>query len=36
VEIASGLSNGETVVTRGGFNVKDGDGVNVVRVNGDR
>ena len=36
VEIASGLAKGETVVTRGGFNVKDGDRVNVVRVNGDR
>lgn len=36
VEVASGLSNGDTVVTRGGFNVKDGDRVNVVRVNGVR
>jgi RND family efflux transporter MFP subunit len=36
VEIASGLAKGETVVTRGGFNVKDGDRVNVTRVNGDK
>lgn len=34
VEIASGLAKGETVVTRGGFNVKDGDRVNVTRVDG--
>ncbi len=34
VEIVSGLSAGETVITRGGFNVRDGDRVNVVRVNG--
>ncbi len=36
VEIASGLSKGEMVLTRGGFNVKDGDRVNVVRVNGEK
>ncbi len=36
VEISSGLSKGETVVTRGGFNVKEGDRVNVVKVNGER
>jgi RND family efflux transporter MFP subunit len=36
VEIASGLASGETVVTRGGFNVKDGDRVNVTRVDGDK
>lgn len=36
VEIASGLSNGEAVVVRGGFNVKDGDPVKVVRVNGEK
>lgn len=34
VEIVSGLSPGETVITRGGFNVRDGDRVNVTRVNG--
>lgn len=32
VEIASGLAAGELVVTRGAFNVKDGDRVNVTRV----
>jgi RND family efflux transporter MFP subunit len=36
VEIASGLSKGEVVLTRGGFNVKDGDRVNVVRANGEK
>ena len=35
VEIVSGLSQGELVVTRGGFSVRDGDRVNVTRVNGD-
>lgn len=34
VEIVSGLSAGERVITRGGFNVRDGDRVNVSRVNG--
>ena len=34
VEIASGISKGETVVTRGGFNVKDGDRVNLTKVAG--
>ena len=34
VEIVSGLAAGETVITRGGFNVRDGDRVNVTRVNG--
>lgn len=34
VEIASGLAKGETVVTRGGFNVKDGDRVNLTKVAG--
>lgn len=34
VEIVSGLSAGETVITRGGFDVRDGDRVNVTRVNG--
>lgn len=32
VEIASGLSAGELVLTRGAFNVRDGDRVNVVKV----
>ena len=36
VEIASGLAKGETVITRGGFNVKDGDRVNITRVDGDQ
>lgn len=35
VEILSGLTEGETVITRGSFNVKDGDRVNVTRVNGE-
>lgn len=35
VEIVSGLSAGETVITRGGFTVRDGDRVNVTRVNGE-
>ena len=30
VEVASGLSAGERVVTRGGFNLSDGDRVTVV------
>jgi len=34
VEIVSGLSAGEAVITRGGFNVRDGDRVNVTRGNG--
>ncbi len=36
VEITSGLAPGEPVITRGGFNVKDGDRVNVTRVNGEK
>jgi RND family efflux transporter MFP subunit len=36
VEIISGLASGQLVVTRGGFNVKDGDKVNVTRVNGEK
>jgi RND family efflux transporter MFP subunit len=36
VEIASGLAKGEAVVTRGGFNVKDGDRVNVTRMDGEK
>jgi RND family efflux transporter MFP subunit len=34
VEITSGLSPGEPVVVRGGFNLKDGDLVSVIQVNG--
>lgn len=34
VEIVSGLSEGEAVITRGGFNVRDGDRVTVTRGNG--
>lgn len=36
VEITSGLAAGEKVITRGGFNVKEGDRVNVIRVNGEK
>ncbi len=36
VEIISGLASGQPVITRGGFNVKDGDKVNVTRVNGEK
>lgn len=36
VEIISGLASGQLVITRGGFNVKDGDKVNVTRVNGEK
>ena len=36
VEIASGLTPGQMVITRGGFNVKDGDKVNVTRINGEK
>jgi multidrug efflux pump subunit AcrA (membrane-fusion protein) len=35
VEIPSGLTQGETVVTRGAFNLRDGDAVKVVRVEGE-
>jgi RND family efflux transporter MFP subunit len=35
-EISSGLTAGDQVITRGGFNVKDGDKVNVTRVNGEK
>lgn len=35
VEVTSGLAAGEMVITRGGFNVKEGDKVNVTRVNGE-
>ena len=34
VQVTSGLSPGEPVVVRGGFNLKDGDRVNVTQVNG--
>jgi RND family efflux transporter MFP subunit len=34
VEATSGLTPGEQVVIRGGFNLKDGDRVNVTQVNG--
>lgn len=34
VEVSSGLAKGQQVITRGGFNVKDGDKVNVTRVDG--
>ncbi len=36
VEITSGLAPGDLVITRGGFNVKDGDRVGVTRVGGDK
>jgi len=36
VEIASGLAAGQLVITRGGFNVKDSDKVNVTRINGEK
>ena len=34
VEVTSGINPGEPVVVRGGFNLKDGDRVNVTQVNG--
>jgi len=34
VELTAGLTSGESVVVRGGFNLKDGDRVNVIQVNG--
>jgi len=34
VEITSGLAPGDPVVTRGSFNLKDGDRLNVIQVNG--
>ena len=34
IEVTSGLKAGEQVVTRGGFNIKDGDRVSVTLVNG--
>jgi RND family efflux transporter MFP subunit len=36
VEVTNGVEAGELVVTRGGFNVKDGDKVNVTRINGEK
>jgi len=36
IEISSGLAPGQLVITRGGFNVKEGDKVNVIRVNGEK
>lgn len=36
VEIASGVAPGEIVITRGNFNVKDGDGLKLTRVSGDK
>jgi membrane fusion protein (multidrug efflux system) len=36
VEIISGLIPGQLVISRGGFNVQDGEKVNVTRVNGER
>ena len=35
VEVISGLSAGDLVITRGGFNVKDGDQVTIIKINGD-
>ncbi len=34
LEVTSGLASGDPVVVRGGFNLKDGDRVNVTQVNG--
>jgi hypothetical protein len=34
VEIRSGLAPDEQVVTRGGFNLKDGDRADITQVNG--
>ncbi len=36
VEISSGVKAEEQVISRGGFNVKDGDPVNVTRINGEK
>jgi membrane fusion protein (multidrug efflux system) len=36
VEITAGLTPGQLVITRGGFNVQDGEKVHVTRVNGER
>jgi len=34
LEVVSGLQTGEPVITRGGFNVKDGDRVKITQMNG--
>ncbi len=34
VEVVSGIQKGEQIITRGGFNVKDGDRVKITRMNG--
>jgi multidrug efflux pump subunit AcrA (membrane-fusion protein) len=34
IEVSSGLAAGELVITRGGFNLKDGDAVKVIAGNG--
>jgi RND family efflux transporter MFP subunit len=34
VEVVSGIQKGEQVITRGGFNVKDGDRVRITQLNG--
>ena len=34
VEVTSGINPGDPVIVRGGFNLKDGDRVNVTQVNG--
>jgi RND family efflux transporter MFP subunit len=36
VEITEGLERGNLIISRGGFNVKDGDKVNVTRTNGEK
>jgi len=36
VEATEGVEPGNLVITRGGFNVKDGDNVNVTRINGEK
>ncbi|MCX5907911.1 MAG: efflux RND transporter periplasmic adaptor subunit [Deltaproteobacteria bacterium] len=36
VEISSGIVTGDLVITRGGFNVKDGAPVNIIRINGEK
>jgi hypothetical protein len=34
IEVVSGLQTGESVITRGGFNVKNGDPVKITQLNG--
>jgi membrane fusion protein (multidrug efflux system) len=36
VEVVSGLQKGDRVITRGGFNVKNGDRVKITRMNGEK